>query len=339
MGSNPRKRSRTLIEAEKKGASGVVQDLRDVGQEIAAEVMEAAREWVAQFTVTIGTTGMAQNSKEAKDLAPGSGVVIRQHGNTYGVLTAGHVLRRDGNTSNHTQVTLLTSSRYQDDDSLTLPHRPCTVVGMDNDTKEGPDIAIIPLESGEMGILDARGINAYNLDKERFLDKDIAKLGKNPWDLSIIYGVRCEASQIIHGHTDGSRGSLALVATNTTVDVAWEKDGYDYLELPSETTEYSYPTKWTETLPGTSEEEIEHLFHKGVTRQVWGGTSGAGVWKMAIESDQNGRPDGKVFGKLIGICFYACPDKGCIVANGTKSITKIAASHMEKEALRYHNLL
>ena len=341
MGADPGKWSRTLIEAAKKGAAGVVQNLGDFGPETAADVMEAAREWAAQFTVVIGTSGMLRNSKQAKDIVPGSGVVIRQNGNAYGVLTAAHVLRRGDNTSDSARVTLLTPPRYQDDDTMgiDLSRRPCTVVGFDNDTEEGPDIAIIPLESREMGILDARGIIAYNLDKERWSDKDIAKLGKNPWLLSIINGVRCEASQIMYGHTDGSRGSLAMVATNTKVDVVREKDGYDYIDLPAETTEFSYPTRWKEKPPGTAAEEIENLFHKGVTRQVWGGTSGSGVWNMAIGSNQNGRPDGKVLGELAGICFYANPDKGCIVAHGTKSITKISSSHIENEALRYHNLI
>ena len=341
MGFDPGKWSRTLIEAAKKRPSGVVQNLGDFGPETAAEVMEAAREWAAQFTVVIGKSGMVRNSKQAKDIVPGSGVVIRQNGNAYGVLTAAHVLRRGDNTSDSARVTLLTPPRNSDDDTLIidLPSRPCTVVGFDNDTEEGPDIAIIPLESREVGILDARGIIAYNLDKVRRSDKDMAKLGNYPWLLSIINGVRCEASQIMYGHTDGSRGKLAIVATNTKVDVAKEKDGYDYLDLPAKTTEFSYPTHWNETPPGTAAEEIEHLFNQGVTRQVWGGTSGSGVWNMAIGSNQNGRPDGTVLGELAGICFYANPDKGCIVAHGNKSITKIAASHIENEALRYHNLL
>lgn len=340
MGFDPGKWSRMLIEAAKKRESGVVQNLGDFGPETAAEVMEAAREWAAQFTVVIGTTGMTRKSKQAKDIVPGSGVVIRQHGNEYGVLTAGHVLRRGDNTSDSASVTLLIPPKYQDDDTIgiDLQSRPCTVVGFDNDTEEGPDIAIIPLESREVGILDSRGIIVYNLDKVRRSDKDMAKVGKKPWLLSIINGVRCEASQIMYGHTDGSRGSLAMVATNTKIDVVREKDGYDYLELPAETTEFSYPTRWKEKPPGTAAEEIEHLFNKGVTRQVWGGTSGAGVWNMVIGSTQDGRPDGTVLGELAGICFYASPDKGCIVAHGKKSITKIASCHIENEARRYHGL-
>ena len=310
-----------------------MQNFGDHRQETKMEVMEAAREWAAQFTVVIGTTGMVQNSKQAKDIVPGSGVVIQQHDNAYGVLTAGHVLRRGDNTSDSASVTLLTPPKHQDDDTMgiDLQSRPCTVVGFDNDTEEGPDIAIIPLESREVGILDARGIIAYNLDKVRWSDKDIAKLGENPWDLSIINGVRCEASQIIYGHTDGSSGSLAMIATNTKIDVVMEKDGYDYIELPAERTEFSYPINWKEKPPGTAAAEIEHLFNQGVTKQVWGGTSGAGVWKMAIGSTQNGRPNGRVLGELVGICFYANPMKGCIVTHGTKSITKIAASHIENE--------
>ena len=341
MGFGPGKWSRTLIEAMKKEATGVEKNFGDYGPEITAEVMKAAQEWVVQFTVAIGTSGMVQRSNQVKNLAPSSGVVIRQHGNTYGVLTAGHVLKRGDNTSDSAQVTLLTPPWSRENGAMIdLPSRPCTVVGFDNDTQDGPDIAIIPLESGEMEILDYHGINAYNLDKERWSDMDMTILrDMNPWFLSIIFGVRCEASQILHSHTDGSSGSLAIVATNTTVEVGREIDDYDYLELPAENTNYSCPTHWSETLPGNAAEEIEHLFNQGVTRQVWGGTSGAGVWNVVIGSTQDGRPDGKVLAELAGICFYANPDKGCVVAHGTKSITKIAASHIENEALRYHNLL
>ena len=342
MGFDPGKWSRTLIEVAEKGATGIEQNLGDYEPETKNKVMEAAREWAEQFTVTIATTGIVRNSKQAKDMAFGSGVVIQQHGNTYGVLTAGHVLRRGDNTSDSASVALLTPPRYEDDDTMgiDLHGRPCTVVGIDNSTEEGPDIAIIPLERREVEILDARGIIAYNLDKVRWSDKDKAKLGgMSPWFLSIIYGVRAEASQILYSHTDGRTGSLAVIATNTIVNVVKEKDGYDYLELPAEKTEFSHPIHWKEMPPGTAAEEIEHLFSEGVTRQVWGGTSGAGVWNMAIGSNQNGQPDGRVLGELAGICFYANPEKRCVVAHGTKSITKIAESHLENEALRYHNLL
>ena len=99
------------------------------------------------------------------------------------------------------------------------------------------------------------------------------------------------------------------------------------------------PTQHTgkKPLPGTAEEEIDKLHDEGVTRRVWGGTSGAGVWNLAIGTNQRGLPEGRVFGELAGVCFYAKPEKGCIVAHGTKSITRIAASHIEKEALRYHS--
>ena len=329
--------SSAVIDTATDGATGAVQGFADFGPETAAEVIKTAQEWAGQFTVVIGTTGTVHSFAQAKEIAPCSGVVIRQRGNSYGVLTAAHVLKRDINTSKSAQVTLLTPSRNRNDEMMTLPlpQRPCTVVGFDNQTEDSPDIAIIPLESGEMEILDARGITAYNLDKERWSDQDKARLGKNPWLLSIIYAVRCEASQIIGSHTDGRTGALAFVATNTRTDVFREKDGFDYLELPSETTESSYPTRWKEMPPGTAAKEIEHLFNKGVTKQVWEGTSGAGVWNVAIGSHENGHPDGIVLGQLAGICFYANPDRGCIVAHGTKSITSIAATHMEAQARRY----
>ncbi|MYE90546.1 hypothetical protein F4X33_16300 [Candidatus Poribacteria bacterium] len=324
--------SNMLIEATTNGTTGAVRNYADFGPTIAAEVMNTAREWAGQFTVVIGTTGTIHEFAQAKEVTPCSGVVIRQSGNKYGVLTAGHALRRDLNTSDSAGVTLLTPWRTRNGEvmMLPLPPRRCTVVGIDNETEIGPDIAIIPLEGGEMGTLDAWGITAYNLDKERWSEQDRARLGKNPWLLSIIHGVRCEASQIIGSHTDGKIGALAFVATNTRTDVVREKDGFDYLELPSEFTEYSHPTHWTKTPPGTAAKEIEQLFHKGVTKQVWGGTSGAGVWNVAIGSNETGHPDGVVLAELAGICFYANPDKGSIVAHSAKSITTIAATHIEK---------
>ena len=331
MEIGPGKWSRPLIEATSTGATRALESFKGVGPEMAAEVMKVAQQWAAQFTVVIGTTGMVDDLERTNDVAPGSGVVIRQRGNTYGVLTAGHVLRRDGNTSNGARLTLFTTSQSRDDEALilSLSRRPCAVAGIENETDEGPDIAIIPLESREMQILDARGLTAYNLDKERWSDEDVLRLGKNPWFLSIITGVKCEASEIINSHTDEKRVALAIVTTNTRVDVVREKDGFDYLELPSETSKYSYPTNWKQTPPEAAAEEIEHLFNRGVTRQAWGGTSGAGVWNVAIGSNENGRPDGTVLVELAGICFYANPDKGCIVAHGKESITRIAVRHTE----------
>ena len=221
--------------------------------------------------------------------------------------------------------------------AVNLSSRPCTVVGFNNETEKGPDIAIIPLASEEWRILEGWGMVAYNLGKERWSEEDKVELGAMaPWVLSVINGVRCEASQIVYSHTDGERGSLAIVASNTQVEVVAERRGYDYVELPSKTTMYSYPTHWRNELPGTAAEEINKLHDEGVTRQVWGGTSGAGVWNLVIGTTETGLPNGRVLAALAGICFYANPQKGCVIAHGTKSIAKIAASHVEKEVIRYH---
>ena len=334
--------SKALLEEVKTGAIGKVQCLGDYGEETAAEVIEKAQEWASRFTVVIGTTGTVKNSKQAMDITPGSGVVVQLHSDLFGVLTAGHVLRRGNNTRDYAEVTVLapSSQRKPGEDimAIDLSPRSCTVAGFNNQTEDGPDIAIIPLKSGEMSTLEKWGVIAYNLSKERWSDEDKAKLGQmNPWLVSIINGVQCEASQIVHENSDRTRGSLAIVATNTRVEVTKEKNGYDYLELPSETTEHSYPTHWKEALPGTAEEEIDDLYKEGVARRVWGGTSGAGVWNLVIGTTQSGLPEGRLLGALAGICFYANHEKGCIIAHGTKSIKKIAGDHIEQEALRYHN--
>lgn len=127
------------------------------------------------------------------------------------------------------------------------------------------------------------------------------------------------------------------MATNTHIREAGERDGFDYLELPSETSKHSYRTRWKDKLPGTAAKEIESLDDEGVTSRVWGGTSGAGVWNLAIGTTESGLSNRRVFAELAGICFYANPDKGCIIAHGTKSIMKVKARHIENEAIRYHS--
>ena len=180
---------------------------------------------------------------------------------------------------------------------------------------------------------------AYNLDKERWSYEDTVGLGGiKPWWISIINGVRFEASEIVYRHSEGERESLAIVASNTGIGISEERDGYDYLELPSNTTEHSYPTHWISELPGAAKKEIEEFHDKGVTRRTWGGISGAGVWNLVIGTNDSGLPDGKVLAELAGICFFANPEKGCIIAHGINSIKKIAASHVEREALRYHRM-
>ena len=340
MRYSPGKWSERLIDGEMERAARVEHHLGDYGEETAAEVMATAQEWVSRFTVVIGTTGMAKDTKDMRDMAPGSGVLVQLNGGTYGVLTAGHVLRRGDNTKNGASATILVPPRSRKQGGnvmgIDVLYRSCTVDGFDNESEDGPDIAIIPLEKEEWGILDGWGMVAYNLDKDRWSDEEKTELRKmNPWVLSIINGIRFGASQIVYGHTDGNRGSLAIVATNTRVEIIADRGDYDYLELPSETTKCSYPTHWKNELPGTAAKEIEGLHDEGVTKRVWEGTSGAGVWNLVIGTTEKGLPNGRVLAELAGICFYANPDTGCIIAHGTKSITNIAARHVEKETLRY----
>ena len=390
MKFSPGSWSERLVDGGIGGPDGEVHNLGDYGEDTAAQVMAVAQECVSRFTVAIGNTGVAKDSTNVKDIVPGSGVLVQINGNIFGVLTAGHVLRRGNNTKRGVSVAIFVPPRSSqqggdvmridlpfrrctvdgfDNDSeegpdiaiipldneewkvldgwgmvacqqggdvmrIDLPFRRCTVDGFDNDSEEGPDIAIIPLDNEEWKVLDGWGMVAYNLDKVRWSEEDKAEVMKlKPWMLSIINGVRFEASQIVYGHTDGKRGSLAIVTTNTRVDLVAERGGHDYLELPSETTKHSYPTHWRNKLPGTAAKEIEDLHAEGVTRKVWGGTSGAGVWNLVVGTADSGLPNGKVLVELAGICFYADQGKGCVVAHGTKSIANVAAQHVQKGAL------
>ena len=314
-----------------------VQNLGDFDEETAAQVMAAAQERVSRFTVVIGNAGVAGDCIDLRCLNPGTGVLVQLDDDVFGVLTAGHVLKRGNNTKSDTSVSIFVPSRRlrQGGDvmRIDLPSRRCTTDGFNNDSEEGPDIAIIPLSNDEWNVLNSWGMVAYNLAKVRWSEGEEAHIEKmNPWMISIINGIRFEASRIIHGHTDGSRGSLAIIATNTQVNVTAERLGHDYLELPSETTKYSRPTQWRNGLPGTAVMEIEDLHGKGVTHRVWSGTSGAGVWNIAVGTTDSGLPNGKVLMELAGICFFANPDKGCVIAHGSKSIAKIAAEHVRTGA-------
>ena len=340
MNFGPGKWSERLTDQAREPTSVAEHHLGDYGEETAAEVLAAAQEWVSRCTVVIGTAGLANVSTDLTDLAPGSGVLIQLNDDAYGVLTAAHVLRRGDNTKSVGSVTLLVPprSRQQDGDvmRIDLSSRPYSVDGFDNDSEAGPDIAIIPLKNDEWNVLDGWGMVAYNLLKDRWSEIKMTDIMQsNPWMLSIINGLRFEASNIVHGHTDGSIGSLAIVATNTRVEVVEERGDHDYLELPSEITEFSHPTHWKNELPGTAAKEIEDLHGEGVTRRVWGGTSGAGVWNVVIGTEENGLPNGVVLAELAGICFFANPDKGCIIAHGTKSISSIAARILEGEVLHH----
>ena len=339
---SPGKWSESLLDGALVREGDLVHNFEHYGEETANKVLAAAQEKVSQFTVVIGNAGIAEDSKDFQDLVPGSGVLVRLRGNLYGVLTAGHVLRRGDNTKYSASVTIFappTSRKLGEDvKGINLSSRPYTVFGFHNETEDGPDIAIIPLEEWECRILDRWGMVAYNIDKVRWSEKDKKEImDMKAWFFSVINGVRCEASRIVYGQSDGGRGSLAIMATNTRIEEVAERDGFDYLELPSETTERSYRTRWKNELPGTAAQEIESLDDEGVTGRVWGGTSGAGVWNLAIGTTENGLPNGRVMAELAGICFYANPDKGCIIAHGTKSIMKVKTLHIENEALRYHS--
>ena len=338
---SPGKWSEPLIELAKGSKDATLQSGGDYGEEATKKVLLAVQDWVTKFTVSIGVLGPKGNGQELRDLRLGSGVVVRLRGDMHGVLTAAHVLNRKGNTSQAKGATVLFPSMNPDrlmrNATINLKRRACTAVGFDNEGEEGPDIAIIPLTNSEWSIFNKAGMVAYNLDKERWSDAGKAKIpAMRPWFLSVISGVRNRASQTVQGYRGGDTKSIVVMTTNTFVDVAAERDGYDYLELPSEVTEFSYPAHWRRELPGTAAGEIEELYGEGVTPEVWSGTSGAGVWNLAIGTNEDGLPSGVVLGELAGICFYANQDKGCIIAHGTKSIGKIASAHAEREALRYH---
>lgn len=305
------------------------------GEETTNQVLAKAQEWVSSCSVVIATIWKPRDDKSQLQMKAGSGVIVQLRNEIYGLLTAAHVLSQGDNNRDGAEVTLFASPRNWDRaqgiKSFNLRRRKFTAVGFDNKAQDGPDLAILPLARWEWTHLHSLGMVAYNLDKQRWADRDRAKLrGVNSWCISVISGLRWTASLITLRHSEGSRLPVAILTTTTRVEDGGERGGYDFLELDSETTGDSYPTHWKHGLPGTAEEEIEELHGGKVTPSAWGGISGAGVWNLVVEANESGQPDGIVLGELTGICFFANPQKGCIVAHGPKSIKKIATSFIEE---------
>ena len=328
----PGKWCEPLLEIAKSSKDGSVESIGHYGPEVTTKVLMAAQDWVTKFTVSLGVIDTGGGVERFRNSLLGSGVAVRFQGHRHGVLTAGHVLNREGHTPLAVGTTVVFPSMKRDqllrDGSINLTPRPCTAFGFDNESEEGPDIAILPLTDREWSAFDRAGMVAYNLDKERWSASDKKRIGAmNPCFLSVISGMRNSASQIVQDYRDEDTKSIVVTTSDTTVNVAAERDGFDYLELPSQATKFSHPTRWRSEMPIEASEKVEKLVHERVTPDVWSGISGAGVWNLAIGTDKESMPNGEAIGELAGICFYASPEKGCIIAHGTKSIGKIAATH------------
>ena len=309
----------------------------DSRPEMSNEVQSAAQDLVARHTVLIGPYRMEEDIAAGRHITPATGVLVQLCGDVYGILTAAHVLRIDKN--NREDAASFTILGLPDPAKqsgiggvvLRLTDLQCTVDGFDNKTEAGPEIAVIPLWKEKWEFLEGRGMKAYDIGRARWTDEEKAEFRKmTPWAVSVILGARAEASRIIRGNTGRERSALVLLATNTRVDDAEERGGYDYLKLPSEVTEHSHPTHWRQEPPGTAAQKVERLHRVGVTNDAWGGTSGGGVWNVVVGTTGAGRPNGRVGAELAGICFYASLEKGCIIAHGGKSIRTIAERHLTR---------
>ena len=113
MKFSPGQWSEKLFDRANIRAVDSIQSLGDFGPELAAEVMATAQDWVSSFTVVVGTSGIEKNCRQVRSMTPATGVIVRLHGDMYGVLTAGHVLNRGENTSKSAAMTILAPPKDQ----------------------------------------------------------------------------------------------------------------------------------------------------------------------------------------------------------------------------------
>ena len=313
------------------------------GGPVAEEAQRLAQDRVSSFTMFLFSESEFGGSDPLGRMRPASGVLVRVNG-MHGILTAAHVLRRDNNTPQSVEVTVSGVAKGWNKHErgqerlmpVKLTPRKVIAAGFKNEREEGPDLAILPIYPAEMEQFknQRQGLVAYNLRKKHLTCETVAGLRPTVRFFSLVDGFNNAASQTVRKHTrpkgagQDLRMSRMAFFTQIHEAEACQRDGHDYLDIPAVLEDTAPPAQWEYKLPGTAAEEIEAARRRSAaTREVWAGMSGAGVWKIAMKIDGEGRPTGDTLAELAGIVFYSQEEKGCLIAHGSGSIERMASAY------------
>lgn len=313
------------------------------GGPLVEEAQRLAQDRVSSFTMFLFSEADFGGSDPLGRMRPASGVLVRVNG-MHGILTAAHVLRRDNNTPQSVEVTVSGVAKGCNKHErgkerlvpVTLTPRRVIAEGFWNKWEQGPDLAILPIYPAEMEQFknQRQGLVAYNLQKEHLTREVVAGLRPSVRFFALVDGFGNAATRTVrkHTHPKGAGQDLRMTRmaffTQIHEDEACQRDGHDYLDIPAVLEDTAPPAQWEYKLPGRAAEEIEvERRRAGAAQEMWAGMSGAGVWKIAMKIDAEGRPTGEPLAELAGIVFYAQEEKGCLIAHGSGSIERMASAY------------
>jgi hypothetical protein len=232
-------------------------------------VVESAMPYVAN--ATIGFMKLDHAGAITTDAAPiGSGTLARL-GEVCGVITAAHVLTAIPNKQGFGIVRF--SSRYPVQRMHTeLSEIDRVAVGIENTSKDGPDIAFVRLSADAVGWLKALGGNFVNIAKDKHARLDGKREG-----LQFIRAVSGVISERTRRRIAESNLTVAVEASFTPGKLRnRRKNGeFDFIDI--------------------------ELLQDDSSPLSYGGTSGGGVWRIPIYSSNHelaGNPT------LDGVAFF-----------------------------------
>ena len=314
--------------ARKASAMGmeVVAGMTDGERETIEKVMMACREWTARYVVLIGELDQIRAGGSLRAMEAGSGVVAKNWKEEWGVITAAHVLRKRGNDRYAGSVGIIAVQNEEGVGETEVVEwmGKWRTIGFENKEETGPDLAWIPLNDVQAHILRKEGKLAHAVGLSQLAEEDDQETNEEGWLVSVITGATADTSDVITKHR-GIAGTVSIGAkvVQTSIYHDGRRGGYDYVVAPVEKTNNAIDTRWMGTMPEETKVELDERDEGEVSRRIWGGISGAGMWNLRVKADADGQPTNVAVGTLAGICYYADGNRGVLVGHGIDSITKL----------------
>ena len=314
--------------------------LGGVTQEQSKAIVQVGLRYISQHAVALITkTDLSTSvSKEEtlKKMRPASGIIVRAETDSYGILTAAHVMKRGGNTKDLAGITVCAAAIVNGEEEqrtkrITLEPREFTQIGFDNEGPDGPDLAIIPLQLEEWNTLkDYCRMEAFDLRENQFPTNPVEAPGPSCAGIELVVGFRDKVSRIRNAHNTSD--GLVRLGAYTLMSLFEDRgcqDGYDITHAHVEGTGKDIIRCWPDE---NLRREMEVLEEEGATKVAMAGMSGCGFWRLIIGLKPDMQPTGKVIGTLAGVCFYADPDGMALIGNGPKAIEQIRQAHASNHA-------
>ena len=226
--------------------------------DIPVDIQESIRLFVSWYSTPI--IGVADSIYSEDIHQIGSGTFVRFN-DLFGVLTAGHVIRKLLSKKSNNFVGLgLAVLDYVH--RFVIPLADLEFIECYKQGPDGPDIGIIIIPNNKVGTI-ARGRNFWNLQKNRNLA--MSNIIGSANYIAVLSGCPSEYNKEVTPESGFKRTILfGGLSGATGIERTWERGPHDFLEVAVSYTE--------------AEQNPLEFF----------GMSGAGLWKVIIEKLENG---------------------------------------------------